>query len=225
MKKRGLLESSTKTAMRMNLQFFAEPEPQNDPDPTNEGGTEYTLDDVMGKFNVDDILSRPELAKGIQSRIDSTVTKALNTARAKWEQELEDEQDEAKRLEKMSAEQRARYQLDKEKEAFENEKKKFESEQMKIATGKELLKRGLDSSFADYLTGNSAEETVARIDGFEQAFNTAVANATQQRMKGKAPTDIENNSVLTLADIKKMTASEINENWEEVQKVLSTNKK
>lgn len=223
MRKKGLLESSTKTAMGMNLQFFAEPEPN--PEESGDGGTEYTLDDVMGKFSAEEILSRSELAKGIQSRIDSTVTKALNTARAKWDQEREEEQDEAKKLEKMNAEQRARYQFDKEKSAFEVEKKKFESEQMKVATGKELLKRGLDSSFADYLTGGSAEETVARIDQFEKAFNTAVANATNQKMQGNAPKDIENSSAITLESIKKMTASEINENWEDVQKVLSANKK
>lgn len=225
MKKRGLLESSTETAMRMNLQFFADPEPETNPEKGGDGGTEYTLDDVMDKFSPEEILSRSELAKSIQVRIDKTVTKALNTARTKWEQELEEEQDEAKKLEKMNAEQRARYQFDKEKSAFEVEKKKFESEQMKVATGKELLKRGLDSSFADYLTGGSAEETVARIDQFEKAFNTAVANATNQKMQGKAPKDIENSSAITLESIKKMTASEINENWEEVQKVLSANKK
>ena len=70
--------------LQMKLQFFAEPkepqEPENHPE-------ELSLDDVMEKFSVDDILARPELAKGIQSRIDSTVTKALNTARTKWEQE------------------------------------------------------------------------------------------------------------------------------------------
>lgn len=225
-----LLENGTgERRLKMNLQFFAEPESQNEPNTTPEeggkGGTEYTLDDVMGKFSVDDILSRPELAKGIQSKIDSTVTKALNTARTKWEQELEEEQDEAKKLEKMNAEQRARYQLNKEKTAFEVEKKKFEAEQMKVATGKELLKRGLDSSFADYLTGNNAEETVARIDSFEQAFNTAVANATNKQMKGKTPKDIQNPNGITMEQIKNMTASEINANWEEVQKVLSSSKK
>lgn len=224
-----LLENGTGQFMKMNLQFFAEPEPQKEPNTTSEeggkGGTEYTLDDVMGKFSVDDILSRPELAKGIQSKIDTTVTKALNTARSKWEQELEEEQDEAKKLEKMNAEQRARYQLNKEKTAFEVEKKKFEAEQMKVATGKELLKRGLDSSFADYLTGNNAEETVARIDKFEQAFNTAVANATNKQMKGKAPKDIQNPNGITMEQIKNMTPSEINANWEEVQKVLTASKK
>ena len=192
--------------LQMKLQFFAEPkepqEPENHPE-------ELSLDDVMEKFSVDDILARPELAKGIQSRIDSTVTKALNTARTKWEQEQLDNMDEAKRLEKMSA---------------EAERKKFEHEQLVVATGKELLKRGLDSSFASYLTGTNAEDTNAKIDSFEQLFNSAVTNATNKKMQGEPPKEPKTVKTITLDTIKTMSADEINKNWDEVQLVLAGKK-
>ena len=196
--------------LQMKLQFFAEPkepqEPENHPE-------ELSLDDVMEKFSVDDILARPELAKGIQSRIDSTVTKALNTARTKWEQEQLDNMDEAKRLEKMSAEQREKYQFE-----------KFEHEQLVVATGKELLKRGLDSSFASYLTGTNAEDTNAKIDSFEQLFNSAVTNATNKKMQGEPPKEPKTVKTITLDTIKTMSADEINKNWDEVQLVLAGKK-
>lgn len=205
----------------MKLQFFAEPkepqEPENHPE-------ELSLDDVMEKFSVDDILARPELAKGIQSRIDSTVTKALNTARTKWEQEQLDNMDEAKKLEKMSAEQREKYQFEKDKKAFEAERKKFEHEQLVVATGKELLKRGLDSSFASYLTGTNAEDTNAKIDSFEQLFNSAVTNATNKKMQGEPPKEPKTVKTITLDTIKTMSADEINKNWDEVQLVLAGKK-
>ena len=204
--------------LQMKLQFFAEPkepqEPENHPE-------ELSLDDVMEKFSVDDILARPELAKGIQSRIDSTVTKALNTARTKWEQEQLDNMDEAKRLEKMSAEQREKYQFEKDKKAFEAERKKFEHEQLVVATGKELLKRGLDSSFASYL---NAEDTNAKIDSFEQLFNSAVTNATNKKMQGEPPKEPKTVKTITLDTIKTMSADEINKNWDEVQLVLAGKK-
>lgn len=98
----------------MKLQFFAEPAPE----PANPKPTEISLDDVFSKFSVDDILARSEVEKAIQSRVDSTVTKALNTARAKWDKEQLENLDESKRLEKMNEEQRAKYQLDKDKKSF-----------------------------------------------------------------------------------------------------------
>lgn len=201
----------------MKLQFFAEPAPE----PADPKPTEISLDDVFSKFSVDDILARSEVEKAIQSRVDSTVTKALNTARAKWDKEQLENLDESKRLEKMNEEQRAKYQLDKDKKAFEAEKKQFEHEQLVVSTGKELLNRGLDADFAKYLVGADAESTQARIDSFEQLFNSAVTKATNTKMKGNPPKDPEKKSTLTMDAIKEMTPAEINARWDEVQDVLS----
>ena len=224
-----------KPLVPMNLQFFAEPK-SGECDGTGgetgtgengegagagTGGDELTLDGVFEKFSVDDILGDSRVSKKIQSITDATVTKALKTAKEKWTQEQLEERDEAKKLEKMSAEQRARYELEKERTKFAQERAKFEREQLVVATGKELLNRGLDSSFAEYLTADTAEETTAKIDKFEQLFNTAVSNATNKKMKGTVPKDKKPTAGLTLEKIKSMSQKEINENWDEVQKVLS----
>ena len=58
---------------------------------------------------------------------------------------------------------------------------------MKTACGKELLKRGLDPSFAEYLTAGTAEQTNERLNRFEEAFRAAVDSATNDKMRGGKP--------------------------------------
>lgn len=183
-----------------------------------------TLDDVLKTMTVEEILARPEFKKAVQSASDARVTQALATAKEKWDKEAIENLDEAKKLEKMTAEQRAKYQFDKEKAAFDAEKKAFERQQLVLATGKELIKRGLDASFADVLTGDTAEETAAKIDTFEEAFRGAVANSISNKMRGTAPRDKTQGTTITMDSIKSMSVEEINAHWDEVQNVLKQNK-
>lgn len=193
----------------------------------SEGANGAAGDDLAGVFvthTAEDILARPEMAKALQSLTDSRITKALNTARTKWQQEMDDNLDEAQKLSKMTQEQRDKYQFNKDKAKFEAEKKKFEHEQLILATGTELNKRGLNAQFAPYLTAEDAETTKGNIDAFEKMFNDAVSEALNGRMKGQPPKDITSGVTLTNKDIEKMSTSEINARWEEVQKVLAANK-
>lgn len=183
-----------------------------------------TLDDVLKTMTVEEILARPEFKKAVQSASDARVTQALATAKEKWDKEAIENLDEAKKLEKMTAEQRAKYQFDKDKAAFDAEKKAFERQQLVLATGKELIKRGLDASFADVLTGDTAEETAAKIDKFEETFRNAVSNSISNKMRGTAPRDKTQGTTITMDSIKSMSVEEINAHWDEVQNVLKQNK-
>ena len=58
---------------------------------------------------------------------------------------------------------------------------------MQVSVGAELQKRGLDASFARYLSGKTAEESKANLDEFEQVFRAAVQAGVQAAMRGKAP--------------------------------------
>lgn len=130
-----------------------------------------------------------------QSEFDRRVTQAINTARQNWEQTQAEEQDEAKKLEKMTAAQRETYLLKKEKEDFEKDKAAFAAEQMKMACANELIKRGLPSYFAEYLSAGTAEETNARINAFEKAFNEAVSQFTNDKMRGTPPKEPNTDTV------------------------------
>lgn len=135
-----------------------------------------------GAVSFDDMLKN-----GYQAEFDRRVTKALTTARSKWEQEQADNADEAKRLEKMTAAQRERYQLDKDKAAFDAQRAAFAAQQMQVTVGAELQKRGLDASFAKYLSGKTAEESTANLTEFENIWNKAIAAAVTDRMRGAQP--------------------------------------
>lgn len=132
------------------------------------------------------------LKNGHQAEFDRRVSKALATARANWEREQAEEQNEATKLARMTAAERERYQLDKDRKAFAEEQAKFAAEQMKVSVGAELQKRGLDAGFARYLAGKTAEESKTNIDEFEQLFRTAVQAGVNTAMRGKgAPREPE----------------------------------
>ena len=149
---------------------------QNTPDGTQAGAENAN---GAGAVSFDDMLK-----SGYQAEFDRRVSKALSTARSKWEQEQADNADEAKRLEKMTAAQREQYQLNKDKEAFAKQKAAFAAEQMRVSVGAELQKRGLDAGFAKYLSGKTAEESTANLDEFEGIWNKAISAAVNGRMRG-----------------------------------------
>ena len=102
-----------------------------------------------------------------QSEFDRKVTQALTKARQTWDREQAESMDEAKRLEKMTATERAQYQLSKDKATLEQERAAFARERLQVSVGAELQKRGLSADFAVYLTGSDAETSKANIDTFE----------------------------------------------------------
>lgn len=122
-----------------------------------------------------------------QSEFDRKVTQALTKARQTWDREQAENMDEAKRLEKMTAAERAQYQLSKDKAALEQERAAFERERLQVSVGAELQKRGLSADFAVYLTGNDAETSKANIDAFESLWKASLSDAVNGRMRSSAP--------------------------------------
>ena len=182
-------------------------------DAQNPGGAGLTFDQMLD--------SNP----AYRSEFDRRNVKAVETARKKWEAAQVEEQDEAKRLEKMTAAQRERYQLDKDRAAFDAQRASFAAEQMRVTVGAELQKRGLDASFAKYLSGKTAEESTANLEEFEGIWNKAISAAVTDRMRGGgAPKAPKGGAALTRESIKKMSRAEINANWDAIQKTLSQEK-
>lgn len=160
-----------------------------------------------------------------RSEFDRRTGKAVQTARSNWEQAQAEEQDEAKKLEKMTAAQRERYQLDKDRAAFDAQRASFAAEQMRVTVGAELQKRGLDAGLAEFLAGKTAEESTANLEKFQSIWDKAISAAVTDRMRGGgAPKDPKGGAALTRESIKKMSRSEINANWDAIQKTLSQEK-
>lgn len=135
--------------------------------------------------------SEEEVQKLLQAETDRKTTKALQTAREKWEQEykekLAQEKSEAEKLASMSAEEKARLELNKQKEQFETERQQFLREKMELETVKQLSSQGLPVDFARYVLADDAETVSNNIKAFKEQWETAISNAVEERLKGRTP--------------------------------------
>lgn len=165
---------------KLDIQFFAE----EDPAGTQESETELTLDDLMAKFKPEDILSHSSMKSALDSQIGKATDTAIKNARARWEKEKDESLSEAEKLAKMTKDERERYQFKKDQESFAAEKAKFEKEKLIVATGNELNGMNIDSSLAELIVGNDADETKKRLETFTKAFNGAVEKAIDSKLKG-----------------------------------------
>ena len=134
----------------LNLQLFAEDTGENGADTNAEGAagdTDANSDGGNTTPTFDELLK----GKKSQSEFDSRVRKALAPARAKWEESAKEQADEAKKLSSMNKEERERYNLAKDRQAFEQEKAAFAKKQLETAVAAELLQRKLPVQFAAIL--------------------------------------------------------------------------
>ena len=167
----------------LNLQLFAEDTGENGADTNAEGAagdTDANSDGGNTTPTFDELLKD----KKFQSEFDSRVSKALATARAKWEESAKEQADEAKKLSSMNKEERERYNLAKDHQAFEQEKAAF-AKQLETAVAAELLQRKLPVQFAAILTGNDATASQKNLEIFDAAFQEAVQAATTANLRGK----------------------------------------
>jgi hypothetical protein len=130
-------------------------------------------------------------AEELQSETDRRVNEALNTARAKWEKEygerLEREKEEAAKRAKMTAEERAKTEFEDAQKKFAEEKASYDRERLEFDCTKQLASANLPVEFASMLTGADNDATKANIESFATAFNKAVENAVNTRMKAEPP--------------------------------------
>ena len=117
--------------------------------------------------------------------------KKLSQMKAQWEMENEEkilsERDDAAKMATMSADERARAEMEKRQKAFDAERSQYMLEKMEFEAGKELAKHNLPLSFAKLLSGNDIDDTISNIDNFKQEFLKAVEAALAERLKGATP--------------------------------------
>ena len=150
-----------------------------------------------------------------RSEFDRRVTKGVNTARQNWQREQEEQQDEATRLAHMTAAQRERYQLDKEKKVFAAQQAEFQHQQLEMQMGRDLQNRGMDAGFAKWLTGADAEDSAANLAAFEELWNAGINAAVTGRMRGSTLPKEPEQPTMTRESLRGMTPQEINKAFEE----------
>ncbi|QBX17864.1 DUF4355 domain-containing protein [Streptococcus parauberis] len=133
----------------------------------------------------DELLSDPKN----QAEFDKKISKALETARSKWESEKEAEADQAKKLAKMNAEQKAEHEKKQlEARIAELEAEKTRSEMNSIARGMFSEANVVPSEdLINMLVTNSADDTKKAVEGFISLFNDHLDKAVTERLKNPLP--------------------------------------
>lgn len=137
-----------------------------------------------GDKSFDDVLKD----KKYQSEFDKRVTKALETAKSKWETEkateLENAKTEAEKLAKMNAEQKAKYEEDKKVAELEKREKDITTRELKAQAYETLAEKNLPKELIGTLNFESAETCNASMEAVEKAFQSAVEKAVNEKLRG-----------------------------------------
>ena len=159
--------------MKMNLKYFNEN--GNGAENGNDNG-EVTFDDML-KGNTD-----------YQSEFDRRISKALETARGKMQAEMESKIEEAKneatKLAKMNAEEKAKHEAEKRENALTEREKAVAKRELMIEARDMLKEKNLPAELADILNYASADECKKSIESVEKAFTAAVEKSVNEKLKG-----------------------------------------
>lgn len=168
-----------------------------------------------------------------QSKVNEIVESRLKREREKLEKQFTERinaLEENIKLQAMSETEKANYQAQKERDAFEEERQAFYAERDKFnkdryhSTIEQQLKaKGLPVDMADLLVGFDAETVASKIASMEQSFATQVNSSIEAKVKASAsvPTTPQVEAKpLTLADINAMSSQEIKAHKAEVERVL-----
>lgn len=160
-----------------------------------------------------------------QDELDKLINTRIADERKSWEKELLDQQTEAQKLEKMSEKEKKKYQEEKRTKDLDDREAAINRRELTAQAKVQLADKGIPTELADVLNYTDADSCKKSIETVSKAFQTAVEKAVEERIKGgKAPKKAPTNSNITLESIKSMSPSEINANWDEVQKVLKNNR-
>lgn len=167
----------------LKLQLFADDSGSGDggsPEPGgNPGGGSDPEGDNPNDGGDDDDDPEPEKKYTVEE-----VNNLIKRKKAEWEKNRQKEDDEAKKLSKMNAQEKAEYkqqQLEKRIQELEDEKT---LSGMRDEARKQLSEKGINISdeLLAFMVSKDAKETKEAVDSFAELFNAAVNEA----VKGKA---------------------------------------
>lgn len=121
---------------------------------------------------------------------DKELDTIISKKKAKWEKEWKAKQDEAEKLDKMNAEERAKHrEAQLQARIDELEKKEALSQMTKQARNMlSEAKINVSDEFLSILVTETAETTKTSVEQFVKLFNAHVEKEVLERLKGKTPT-------------------------------------
>lgn len=164
-----------------------------------------------------------------QEDLDRILTKRLEKEAKKWEAKF-NALEEAQKLSQMNEEQKAEYDYSKKLEELTQREQELEAKinaynqrEYKSTIQAQLQEAGLPTAMADMLVNMDAESVATQINAMKDMFSNQINQQVQAKVQASAnvPTQpSEQVKLLTLDEIKAMSAKEITANKELVDKSL-----
>ena len=118
---------------------------------------------------------------------DAEVDDIINKKYAKWKKEQEQAESEAKKLAKMNAEDKQKYQLDKREQDLANREAEINKRELTAEAKTILSERGLPIELVDVVNLADADSVCESIDAIQKTWETAVLKGVADKTKGIAP--------------------------------------
>lgn len=138
------------------------------------------------------------------------IGKMLSAERSKWEAEQEAKENEAKKLARMNADEKQKYQLDQREQELANREQVLARKELTAEAKAMLSERGLPVELVAVVDLSNAEAVTESVASIQKTWEDAVQKGVSERMKGSAPikTAPQNNNELTKAQFYRMSHAE-----------------
>ena len=164
-----------------------------------------------------------------QEDVDRIVTKRLEKSNKQWQEKF-NALEESIKLQSMSEEQKQEHNYSKKLEELTQREQELEAKinaynqrEYKSTIQAQLQEAGLPTAMADMLVNMDAESVTTQINAMKDMFSNQINQQVQAKVQASAnvPTQpVEQVKLLTLDEIKSMSAKEITANRELVDKSL-----
>ena len=115
------------------------------------------------------------------------IGKMLSAERSKWEAEQEAKENEAKKLAKMNADEKQKYQLDQREQELADREKAIARKELTAEAKTMLSERGLPVELVAVVDLSNAEAVTESVASIQKTWEDAVQKGVSERMKGSAP--------------------------------------
>ena len=139
---------------------------------------------------VPEVPAEPTIEKQPQDEkkyTDADVDEIINKKFAKWKSEQEAKENEAKKLAKMNADEKQKYQLDQREQELDNREQAIARKELTAEAKAMLSERGLPIELVGVIDLTSAETVTDSVASIQKSWEEAVQKGVSDRMKGSAP--------------------------------------
>ena len=141
---------------------------------------------------------------------DAEVDAIIDKKFAKWKSEQEAKENEAKKLAKMNADEKQKYQLDQREQELANREQAIARKELTAEAKAMLSERGLPVELVAVVDLSNAEAVTESVASIQKTWEDAVQKGVSDRMKGSAPIKSapQSNNELTKAQFYRMSHAE-----------------